>query len=198
MLEHFFGSKTRLKLLKIFFHSPEHPFFVRELARLAGTHLHAVRREIVNLLKLKIIKKVSAHDVGLELEGTERSKYYQLDSESALNKELAALLNKAEVLEEHELVEKIKSEGGKIKLFILTGIFTEEKNISTDIFIVGSLKPMILAKIIKHYENELGKTIRYTFMTDQEFKDRRQIGDRFLFSVLEGKHEFVVNDYNLT
>ncbi len=198
MLEHFFGSKTRLKLLKVFFRSPEHPFFVRELARLVGTHLHAVRREITNLLKLKIIKQVSEHNAGGELEGTERSKYYQLNLDSALNKELAALLTKADVLEEQELVEKIKSEGGKIKLFILTGIFTEEKNTSIDIFIVGKLKPMILAKIIKRYENDLGKTIRYTLMTDQEFKDRRQIGDRFLFSVLEGKHEFVVNDYNLT
>lgn len=198
MLEHFFGSKTRLRLLKIFFRSPEQPFFVRELARLVGTQLHAVRREISNLLKLKVIKQVTAHDSLGELEGTERSKYYQLDPLGALNDELAALLNKGEVLEEHELVERLKADGGKIKLFILTGIFTGEKNINTDIFIVGKLKPMILSKLIKRYETDLGKTVRYTFMTDEEFKDRRQIGDKFLYSVLEAKHEFVVNEYNLT
>lgn len=197
MLEHFFGSKTRLKLLKVFFRSPEHPFFARELTRLLGTQLHAVRREVSNLLRLKIIKEVTAHDALEALEGTERSKYYQLDPFSAIHDELAALLNKAEVLEEHELVERIKLDGGKIKLFILTGIFTGEKNINTDIFIVGKLKPAVLAKLIKRYENDLGKTIRYTFMTDEEFKDRRHIGDKFLYSVLEAKHEFVVNEYNL-
>ncbi len=198
MLEHFFGSKTRLRLLKLFFRSPEHSFFVRELARLAGTQLHAVRRELSNLQKLKIIRQVTAHDSGEELEGTERSKYFQLDHDGALREELAALLNKAEVLEEHELVEKIRSEGGKLKLFILTGIFTGEKNINTDIFIVGKLKPLVLSKLIKRYENDLGKAIRYTFMSEEEFKDRRQIGDRFLYSVLEAKHEFVINEYNLT
>lgn len=199
MLEHFFGSKTRLKLLKIFFRSPDRPFYVRELARLIGTHLHAVRREISNLEKLQIIRQVSENEIARDPElGTERSKFFQLDAESPLFSELKALLEKAEILEEKELVDQMKSKGGKIKLFILTGLFTGEKEAATDIMIVGSLKPLILAKLIRGYESELGKTIRYTFMSDQEFKDRRHIGDRFIYNILEAKHVFVVNEYHLT
>lgn len=198
MLEHFFGSKTRLKLLKLFFRSPERAFYIRELAREIVTHLHAVRREIANLEMLQIIKQIEESEAGKDLEGTERSKYYQLDTESPLYNELRALIKKAEVLEEKELVDEIKNKGGQIKLFILTGIFLNEKNANTDIVIVGKLKPMLLLKIIRRYEKDLGKTIRYTFLTDQEFTDRRQIGDRFLFGLLEANHEFVVNEYNLS
>jgi hypothetical protein len=197
MLEHFFGSKTRLKLLKVFFRSPDRSFYVRELARLIKTQLNAVRREISNLQKLKIIRTSTAGDSQGEESGTERSKYYQVDELSPLFAELRALLTKSEVLEEQELVEEIKKKGGKIKLFLLTGLFTGEKDINTDIMIVGRLKPLILSKIIRRYENDLGKNIRYTFMTEEEFKDRRHIGDRFLFAIFEAKHVFVVNELDV-
>lgn len=197
MLEHFFGSKTRLKLLKIFFRSPERPFYVRELARIIGTHLHAVRREIANLQKLQLIKMVEVEASENE-GGTERSKYYQIDPLSPLYNELKALLDKAELMEEKQLIEEIKSKGGELKLLLLTGIFTDEREASTDLMIVGKLKPLVLAKIIQKYEEDLGKTIRYTFMSEQEFKDRRHVGDRFLFNIFESKHVFVVNEYNLS
>ncbi|MFA6105389.1 MAG: hypothetical protein WC725_02195 [Patescibacteria group bacterium] len=198
MLEHFFGSKTRLKLLKVFFRSPDRSFYVRELARLIKTQLNAVRREISNLQKLRIIRTSIAGDSQGEEAGTERSKYYQVDELSPLFAELRALLTKSEVLEEQELVEEIKHKGGKIKLFLLTGVFTGEKDATTDIMIVGKLKPLIVSKIIRRYEDDLGKTIRYTFMTEEEFKDRRHIGDRFLFAILEAKHVFVVNELEVS
>ena len=198
MLEHFFGSRTRLKLLKVFFRSPERSFYVRELARTINTQLNAVRREISNLQKLKIIKQVESPENNLEEIGTGRSKYYQVDELSPLFNELRALLTKSEVLEEQQLIEEIKHKGGKLKLFLLTGIFTGEKDASTDILIVGKLKGTALSKLIRRYEADLGKTVRYTFMTEDEFKDRRQIGDRFLFAILETKHVFVVNEMNVS
>lgn len=199
MLEHFFGSKTRLKLLKIFFRSPEQSFYVRELSRLTETHLHAVRREIANLEKIGVIAPVAAAEVTRDPElGTERSKYFRLRADSPLGTELRALLNKAELLEEKELMEEIQNKGGKIQLLILTGIFTDEKEATTDIMIVGRLKPLTLSRLIRKYEKDLGKNIRYTFMNEQEFQDRRHIGDKFLYSIFEGKHIFVVNEFNLT
>lgn len=199
MLEHFFGSKTRLKLLKIFFRSPERAFFVRELARLIDIQLHAVRREIANLEKLKVIKAVTPEAATRDPEiGTERSKFYQLDDQAPLFEELKALLSKAEVLEEKDLIEEIKSKAGKVTLFLLTGMFTNDPDATTDILLVGQLKPFLIAKIIRRYEDDLGKVIRYTLMEDSEFKDRRHIGDKFLYTVFESKHVFLVNDYDVS
>ena len=198
MLEHFFGSKTRLKLLKIFFRSPEQNFFVRELARLAETQLHAVRREISNLERMNLIMQVTADEAKSNEVGTERSKYYQLNGRSLLFAEIKALLDKGELMEEKQLIDEIVLKGGDIKLFILTGIFNGEKNANTDLLLVGKLKPAVIMKIIKMYEKDLGKAIRYTLMDEKEFKDRREMGDKFLYNIFEVKHNLVVNEYNLS
>jgi len=193
MLEHFFGSRTRVTLLKIFFRSPEQSFYGRELARMAETQLNAVRREIANLERLQLIKAVPSPADAT----TERSKYYQIDSLGPLYHEVKALLIKSELLEEQELIEAIKTKGGTITLFILTGIFTQAE-VDSDILLVGNLKPVVISKIIKHYELETGRSIRYTLMDEREFRDRREIGDKFLYSIFEAKYTLAVKGYNLS
>ncbi len=198
MLEHFFGSKTRLRLLKTFFRSPDRAFFVRELARSVETQLHAVRREIENLEHLGVIKQIEPTARQSAEGGTERSKYYQLDTGCFIYHELKALLTKGELLEQNELIEEIKARGGEIQLLLLTGLFTDESAVTTDMLIVGSIKPMVVSKLVKQYEADLGKSIRYTLMDEKEFKDRRHIGDKFLYTIFEAKHIFAVNVFNLS
>lgn len=199
MLEHFFGSKTRLKLLKIFFRSPDQAFYVRELARLADTQLNGIRREIANLEKMYLLKTISANEVlgSGGTAGTGRSKYYRLDTGSLLYPELKALLLKAEIGEERQLIEALKDKAGTVKLLLLTGIFLQEKDVNTDLLLVGEIKPLIVAKLIKAYESELGKVVRYTIFDEKEFQDRWEIGDKFLYSLFEAKHLSVVDEYHL-
>lgn len=195
MLEHFFGSKTRLKLLQLFFRFPEQNFFVRELARLTEIQLHAIRRELANLARLDIIIEVPQADLPADKMGTERSKYYRLNQDALLFAELRALLIKAKIVEEKELIATLKDKAGKLTLFMLTGVFMQEKDASTDILLVGTVRPQVVAKFVKAYEKETGEELRYTVMTDKEFMERRELGDKFLYSLFEGKHSMVVNSY---
>src|SRR3990167_11160821 len=55
MLEQLFGSRTRIKLLKIFLAQPTQLFFVRELTRAIGERINSVRREIANLIRLGVV-----------------------------------------------------------------------------------------------------------------------------------------------
>lgn len=195
MLEHFFGSKTRVKLLQIFFRNPPQAYYVRELCRLVEVHLNAVRRELANLESLGLIKEVErVTPASSEQEvHTERSKYYSVDTSSLLFPEVKALLMKSQMLEERELIELLKEKAGEIKFFLLTGAFTHADDVETDMFIVGEVKPLTTTKLIKEFERVLGHPIRYTIMGEREFNERREIGDRFLFSVLEAKHLIVVD-----
>jgi hypothetical protein len=195
MLEHFFGSKTRVKLMKTFFRHPEQPFYVRELARLIETQLNAVRREIAHLELAGLLVPVPQADVPNRDLGTDRSKYYKLNTKAMLYSELKALLMKAEVMEEQALVNEVKEKAGDVALLLLTGHFTQEPDVDTDMLIVGTLKPTIIAKIIQAYEDDMGKAVRYTLMDEREFRDRREIGDRFLYSIFEAKHIMVVNRF---
>ncbi|MDO8625979.1 MAG: hypothetical protein Q7K39_00775 [Candidatus Magasanikbacteria bacterium] len=194
MLEHLFGSKTRVKLLQIFFRHPSKPFFGRELARLSGTQLNAVRREILNLFTLHLIQAVDAKNVPDTDLGTERSKYYQLNILSPLYQELKALLVQAAVIEEEEFVATVKARAGKVVLMVLTGVFTEADEVDTDLLIVGQVKPLVLTKLIKKFEKDNGRQIRYTIMSAKEFQERREIGDKFLYRIFEAKHLVAVDE----
>ncbi len=50
MIEQLFGSKTRVKLLGLFYSNPDRPFYVRELTRKIDEQINSVRRELANLL----------------------------------------------------------------------------------------------------------------------------------------------------
>lgn len=194
MLEHLFGSKTRLKLLQIFFREPDRYFYVRELARLADTQINAIRQGIANLEKLGIIALAEVDMAKLQEVGTERSKYYKLQRESVLFEELKALLVKSQVLAEEKLIEDLKRRVGQVKFLLLTGIFTECPDAETDILLVGDIKTVAASRLIKEFEKILGKSIRYTIMDEKEFLERREIGDRFLYNVFESKNLMPVRD----
>ena len=56
MVEQLFGSKTRVKLLKLFYSNPNRPFYVREITRKIDEQINSVRRELANLLSIGIYK----------------------------------------------------------------------------------------------------------------------------------------------
>ncbi|MBI2437115.1 MAG: hypothetical protein HYV41_05280 [Candidatus Magasanikbacteria bacterium] len=198
MIEQLFGSKTRVKLLHIFFREPEKSFFVRELSRASEVQINAIRREIELLVSLDIIlekdeeikkkKDAESGEVGASLR-----KYYQLNSESLFYSELHALLVKDSIAERSEFIKELQEKIGDIRLLVLTGEFTNSRKAPTDVCIVGAIKHKILAKIIEHYEKEFGFSIRYTVMSESEFADRRYVMDKFVYGVFEGEHLKVVN-----
>src|SRR3954469_7834125 len=62
MVEQLFGSKTRVKLLKLFYSNPGRSYYVREITRKIDEQINSVRRELSNLLSIGIIKSESANN----------------------------------------------------------------------------------------------------------------------------------------
>lgn len=194
MLEHLFGSKTRVKLLKLFFQSPEKTFFVRELARELETQINAVRRELQLLMDSGLI--LEAEDLSrkdMHKAGSALRKYYRLNLDAQLYPELFALIMKSQVVDEQQFLQTIEQKGGDIQIMLLTGLFVGDYGAPSDLLIVGELKDHVIARLIEDYEKESGRSIRYTLMNTDEFTDRRHIMDKFLFSLFEGKNVKLVN-----
>lgn len=195
MLEQLFGSKTRLKLLRLFFRDPSESFFVREISRQIDTQINAVRRELELLLKFDIIqekeekkKKSDATKAGALLR-----KYYQLNSQSIIYSELQALLLKDKIIGQKEFMKDLEDKTGDIKLLVLSGEFTGATDAPTDLLIVGEIKPRTLIKLVEQYEKDLGFNIRFTTMSLDEFQDRRYVMDKFIYGIFEAEHLKVVN-----
>ncbi len=194
MLEHLFGSKTRVKVLKLLYRRPDRAFFVRELSREIGVQINAVRRELDLLRELGIInEKVDAKPTDVEKAGVTLRKYYQLNPESLLYSELQALLTKETIIEQKQFINDLSTKIGDITLLILTGAFTHDVKVETDLLIVGAVKLRALTKLLDQYQKELGFDIRYTLMSEDEFSDRRYVMDKFLFSIFEAEHIKVID-----
>lgn len=166
---------------------------------MSGAQLNAVRREIANLLKVGLVIQIKPKFSEDEAEvKNERSKYYQLLSDSLLYPELRDLLVKVQMLEEREFVRELKNRGGKIKFMLLTGLFTDSKGVDTDLLIVGQVRPQSVDKLIRQFEKTINREIRYTIMSEKEFNERREIGDKFLYNLFEAKHTVPIDEFYLT
>lgn len=200
MLEQLFGSKTRVKLLRLFLNNPGHPFYLRQLARNLKSQLNSIRREVNNLEKIGLIKTTDideselSEDMLAEIKKEKggAKKYFVTNIDHVLYQEVKALMLKAELLLEANFIGKIEKLT-KSKLLVLTGLFVGYEDFSTDILIVGTANRTKLAKLIKEFEKELTRSINYTVMTTAEYKYRHSITDRFLYDILEGKKIVIVD-----
>lgn len=200
MLEHLFGSKTRTNLLRLFFNNPKQPYYLRELSRKLKVQLNSIRREMENLEQIGIIKSVNLADEK-EIKDLDKSKnkgikkYFLVDTDFILYPELKALLLKAQLLLERKFVDQIEKIL-QVKFFVLTGIFVGTENFVTDMLLVGKINRKKIEKLIKTFEKDLGKNINYTVMTEQEFKYRKDITDKFLYDILEGRKIIIIDKIN--
>src|SRR3982751_302178 len=76
MVEQLFGSKTRVKLLQLFYSNPNRSFYVREITRKIDEQINSVRRELSNLLSIGIIVS-DANNNRLYYEVSQDYEYYQ-------------------------------------------------------------------------------------------------------------------------
>lgn len=196
MIEQLFGSKIRVKLLRLFLANPDKKYYIRELTRILNTQINSIRRELENLSSLGILKSVEGdcdgEEGGEEKDKNIQKKYFQTNTDFALFSELKSLILKAHLIIKKGLLEEIMNEGN-IYYLILTGLFVNSDNSSTDILIVGKVKKEKIEKIVSKFEKELDRNINYTLMSKSEFTYRREITDRFLYKILEGEKVVIID-----
>src|ERR1700742_480060 len=140
MIEQLFGSKTRVKLLKMFFSNPNRSFYVREITRKIDEQINSVRRELSNLLSVGIITS-DANNNRLYYEVNQQYEYYQplamifgglkapVPKAKAAKKgeeeaqEAEPVVKSAEVAPEHPMATAVRGTG-HVELALLTGQFT--------------------------------------------------------------------------
>lgn len=196
MLEHLFGSRTRLKLLMLFLQKPDETFYVRELTRLIGTQINAVRRELQNLTAIGLLIEGTGRepDADLKRPGLKR-RYYTANQEFPLLQEVRALLIKAYALMEWKLDDQVRKLGD-VRYLAFMGIFLGQRNQPVDMFIVGELDRVGLKSLMQEAEKRLGIEINYTVMAPQEYAYRKEMADRFLEGIMKAPKNVVINRFD--
>lgn len=190
MLEQLFGSRTRLKILKIFLLRRQKKYYVRELTRLADEHINSVRRELAHLEALDILTS----------ETIDKKKFYTVRGDSLLYPELRALLYKARLTTEKVFVDHVKALG-TVSFLALLGMFTDseasDSQAPTDIFLVGNVHRGKLDALLHMLQPDFDRQIYYTIMTPQEFQYRIDITDKFVFDILRSKKIVIIDTLNV-
>lgn len=193
MFEQLFGSKTRVKLLKQFLENPEQRFFVRELTRLTDSLINSIRRELNNLIELKII----VEEVPQEKEDVKKTinarKYYRLNPNNLFRQDLASLFLKEKLLSEKKFIDRIKRIGD-ITYFCLGGVFVDDDKAKTDLLLVGDFDKNKVLTVLKEFEKEIKQDINYTVMEENEYLLRRDISDSFLEDIMQNDKNLVIID----
>lgn len=197
MVEQLFGSKTRVKLLQLFYKNPNRSFYVREITRKIDEQINSVRRELSNLLSIGIISS----------ETTNNKLYYEVNQKYEYHKPLAEIfgditpVKSATDAGSEEVTDLVPAELkplGHVELALYTGQFTRDERSGIDFLIVGDINQTQLSKYVTELEKKEGKEIRYVAISLKEFNYRRQINDRFLSKVIESKKQILVDMYVLT
>jgi len=207
MVEQLFGSKTRVKLLKLFVNNPNRPFYVREITRKIDEQINSVRRELANLLSIGIIKSDSQNNK-LFYEVNQKSKFYdpmcglfEVDGAKATGKTSAKKTSSkksAKTVKDDgtDLVQNIKKLGS-VHLALLTGSFTHDKSVAADILLVGDINKTKTKKFVAELEKEEGRELQYVILKRPEYDYRLDVNDRFLSKILDAKYTVLIDDDNL-
>ena len=191
ILDNLFGSRIRVKILKLLFRNYPADFTVGELATRIQETYPAAKQEIEALTKLRLIKKTR----------TAKIKYF-LNPNFEFFEELKTLILKASPAEKNKMVSKILKLG-RIKLALVSGIFLNgngvvSDNSVADLFIVGDeINKDKLRTFLKALEAEVGREVKLSIMDKEEFDYRHGMFDRFVRVLLEGPHEKIINKLGL-
>ncbi len=182
MFEQLFGSKTRVKLLSLFYNNPDRPFYVREITRKIDEQINSVRRELQNLLNIGIVRSVSQSN----------RLYYEVNAKYKFHKELQSIFQRIPAkskdikqTKEEDHIFKGLQKAGNVRMAFLTGAFVRGSHQQIDIFIVGDMNKSQLAKIVGDMEKEMNRELNYAAMTIEDFDYRRNLNDRFLTDILD-------------
>ena len=192
-----FGSKTRAKLLNLFFNKPDEKFYVREISRIIDEQVNSVRRELTNLEGVGVVKS-STEDRKIFYRANQRFKYYL---------PLRVIFAGVQFSEKENDVKnttvsdgwqnKISNVKNSLDLLILFGVFTDDETSDIDLLIVGNNLNGSLSKWAADLEKQEGRELNYMILSMEDFYYRYTTQDTFVKQLFKGKYNIVFDKENL-
>ena len=190
MIDTLFGSKTRVKLLYLFFNNPSRAFYVREITRRVDEQINSVRRELANMLSVGVIKSDSG----------DHKLYYEVDQNYPHYEPLKQIFGgknpTTKVSAEADNTTQWEKLTRKIigaKVVILSGGFVRGSRSKIDVLIAGSPPKLQVKKFIHELEEDEHRPLHYTVIPYDDFYYRMSIKDRFISEVLDGRHRIILD-----
>ncbi len=176
-------SKTRIKLLNLFFNHPKEKFFVRQITRQIKDEINAVRRELQRF--------ETAHIVVKEQRGNRL--FYQLNPDYFLYDQLQSIVSKTSGLG-YDIWRRRKQLGQLKFAFISRRLLNKEPHNpqAIDIVFIGRLVMTEVNRLIQEYQGLYQRELNYTVLTLEELKILVKKRDYFTLKLLATPRVMIV------
>jgi DNA-binding MarR family transcriptional regulator len=184
VLEKIFHSKAEVKIIRLFLNNPEIAYTTVEIAQKTKTDSSTTRKEVLNLEKAGFLSTSRKNKKSL----------YALDKNFVFLDDLKRLFFKAIPSSTERIRERV-TKVGQIRLVIISGGLINSEKGRVDIFIVGEhINKSKLLGFLSDIEAEIGRSLRYVYMSNDEFKYRKNMFDKFVIDILEGPHKVLLDN----
>lgn len=178
--EQFFGSDTKVRLIKFFLVNHSRFFQAQDIAGRLGIPQSVVKIHLKALRKDGFLKSRSARSFSVSY----RFPY--------LN-ELKALCAKFPPVSDAWLMQEIKKMK-RVKFFLIAGSLVDAQKARVEVLIAGDcIREKTVEKFMREMEALAARELRYVLLTTQEFLYRKKMFDRFVLDALELPHRLLVN-----
>lgn len=194
MIDALFGSKTRVKLLHLFFNNPGKAFYVREITRLIDEQINSVRRELANMLEVGAITSDSA-DNKLYYEVNQRYEHYAPFRAMFGDAKQSASPSqtKGAVPDWQKVISKLPG----VRVAIAAGVLVKGSASQVDLLLVGDLSAAKVKALTSAIEKSEGRDVTYSVLSYDEFYYRLSVRDKFITAILANKHDVIIDTDNI-
>ena len=182
--EKLFGSKTRAKLLELFFANTTKSFYVREITRVIEEQINSVRRELMNLESIGIVRN-ETFDNKIYYAANMKHPYAHAFQEMFAPQKAAAVVRVQEIKRKpsNSWEEYIKPVAKYLRAMALFNRAPGQDGI--DLLIVGDDKTKKLTRWAEVVEKKQGKPLDYVILGRDDYLYRKSVKDRFVMGILE-------------
>jgi len=182
-LELILGGEGMARLIKFFILNPTAKVSPQELKEKLQVDQRRVKGDLEVLLKAGIIKKRKA-----------MNKYiFYINRENEFYPELKRIVAKCTIFPQLKSLDKIPRTG-HVKLVLVTGILANNLKSRADMLIVGdAINTNKLRDVIREVEAEIGRELRYTTFSVEEYDYRLNMFDKFIRELFDGPHKIIFN-----
>lgn len=182
-LQDFMISRTRARMMELFFQNPEEMYYVREITRKTKEEINAVRRELDRMVTYGLLKS--------EQRGNRL--YYSLNERYVFHQELQQMVSKTTGL--GHKIRKLRRKLGTLDFVMFSGKYVKGKRAfqgEVDMLVIGDVVLQELQALVKEEEERIGRELNYAVFSKEEFEFRKTRRDPFVMDILYSSRVMII------
>ncbi len=181
--EKLFGSKTRAKLLDLFFANTNKSFYVREITRLIEEQINSVRRELMNLEGIGVIRSETFDNKIYYAANMKHQFAHAFQEMFAPYKAAVAKTPEIKRQPSSSWDDYIRPVSRYLRAMVLFNRAPGQEGV--DLLLIGDDKTKKLTRWAEVVEKKQGRPLNYVILERDDYLYRISVKDRFVMGVLE-------------